>query len=137
MANSSDEAQVRSLIEDWAKAVREKDIDGILAFHTDDIVMFDVPPPFQSKGIQAYKKTWDTFYNWSKDSGVFDIEELTVVAGNDVAFGYASMHCAGYDDAGELEKIRFRLTIGLEKIGGKWMIKHEHHSVPGEPPPDE
>jgi len=43
MANvDSDEKQIRSLLENWAKAVRKKDIDGILVYHTDDIVMFDV-----------------------------------------------------------------------------------------------
>ncbi|TLY06804.1 MAG: hypothetical protein E6K85_10215, partial [Thaumarchaeota archaeon] len=69
MANvDSDENQIRSLVEEWARAVREKDIEGILAYHTDDIVMFDVPPPFQSNGIAAYRKTWDTFYAWAKDS---------------------------------------------------------------------
>jgi ketosteroid isomerase-like protein len=24
----------------------------------------------------------------------------------------------------------FRLTVGLRKIDGRWVITHEHHSVP-------
>src|ERR671931_1847857 len=93
MANvDSDENQIRSLVENWAKAVRDEDIDGILAHHTDDIVMFDVPAPFQSKGITAYRKTWDTFHDWAKDLvGLFDILEIRVIAGSSVAFCYASM----------------------------------------------
>jgi uncharacterized protein (TIGR02246 family) len=126
----SNENQIHSLVENWAKAVREKDIDGILAHHTDDIVMFDVPPPFQSKGIAAYRKTWDTFYAWAKDSGVFDILEMEVMAGSNVAFCYASMRCAGYSDSGKREELKFRLTIGLKKIDDQWMIAHEHHSLP-------
>jgi len=54
---TKDEAAIRGLIENWAKAVRNKDIDGILANHALDILMFDVPPPIQSKGIDAYRKT--------------------------------------------------------------------------------
>jgi ketosteroid isomerase-like protein len=43
MANvDSDENQICSLLENWVKAVRKKDIDGILVYHTDDIVMFDI-----------------------------------------------------------------------------------------------
>jgi ketosteroid isomerase-like protein len=126
----SDENQTCSLVENWVKAVRGKDIDGILAYHTDDIVMFDVPPPFQSKGIKAYRKTWDTFYAWAKDLGVFDIIEMKVIAGGNVAFCCASMRCAGYDDSGKREELKFRLTIGLEKISNQWMIAHEHHSLP-------
>ncbi len=49
MTNETNEIQIRTLIETWAKAVRERDINGILAHHARDIVMFDVPPPFQSK----------------------------------------------------------------------------------------
>ena len=52
------EAAIRELVESWARAVRAKDLNGILANHSTDMLMFDVPPPLQSKGIQAYKKTW-------------------------------------------------------------------------------
>ena len=124
MANvDSDENQIRSLVEKWAKAVRDEDIDGILAHHTDDIVMFDVPAPFQSKGITAYRKTWDTFHDWAKDLvGLFDILEIRVIAGSSVAFCYASMRCAGYSKSRKREELNFRLTIGLKKIANQWMI---------------
>src|SRR5919198_2132838 len=126
----SDENQIHSLVENWAKAVRDKDIDGILAHHTDEIVMFDVPPPFQSIGIGAYRKTWDTFYTWARDLRVFDILEMKIIAGCSVAFCYASMRCAGYGDSGKREEFNFRLTIGLKKIANQWIIAHEHHSLP-------
>jgi ketosteroid isomerase-like protein len=61
MKDSSNERQIRTLIEKWASAVRARDIDGALAHHTKDMVMFDVPFPLQSKGIEAYKKTWEFF----------------------------------------------------------------------------
>jgi ketosteroid isomerase-like protein len=44
------EGQIRRIIEAWADAVRRHDISGILAHHDSDIVMFDVPPPLQSRG---------------------------------------------------------------------------------------
>jgi hypothetical protein len=40
-----DEEQIRTLIERWAEAVHSGDMSGVLADHSDDIVMFDVPPP--------------------------------------------------------------------------------------------
>jgi uncharacterized protein (TIGR02246 family) len=128
----NNERDIRTIIKEWAKAVREHNMDGILASHSEDIVMYDVPQPFESRGIDAYRGTWDTFYRWSKDSGVYDITELNIVAGDDVAFAYASMKCMGYTDSGQDEPLKFRLTVGLEKIDGNWMIKHEHHSIPSE-----
>ena len=57
METGSNEAQIRGLIEAWAKAVRDRDIDAILAHHSGDMVMYDVPAPFQSTGIDAYRNT--------------------------------------------------------------------------------
>jgi ketosteroid isomerase-like protein len=83
-SRTTDEAAIRDLVENWAKAVRTRNLDGILANHFPDILMFDVPPPMQSKGIEAYKKTWERFFSWSRDSGVFDINKMDITAGNDV-----------------------------------------------------
>lgn len=125
----ADETAVRKLIEDWAAAVRRKDMAGILRHHAPDILMFDVPLPFQSKGIAAYEKSWGLFFSWTKEPVVFDIKAMDVVAGEDVAFVAAAMQCAGADETSPLD---FRLTVGLRKINGQWTICHEHHLVPAE-----
>jgi uncharacterized protein (TIGR02246 family) len=127
---TTDEAAIRDLIENWARAVRAGNLNGILVNHSPDILMFDVPPPMQSKGIEAYKKTWDLFFSWSHNSGVFDISEMNVTAGNGVAFVTALMRCAGTESNGEKTELEFRLTVGLRKIGGQWTVMHEHHSIP-------
>ncbi len=127
---STDEAEIRDLVESWTRAVRAKDLAGIMANHSPDILMFDVPPPAQSKGIDAYKKTWDVFFAWFQDSGVFDIKELNITAGDDVAFATALMRCAGTEANGDKVELDFRLTIGFRKIDGRWTVMHEHHSVP-------
>jgi uncharacterized protein (TIGR02246 family) len=129
---SEDETAIRKVIESWTAAVRRRDIQAILKNHSPDIVMFDVPPPFQSRGIDAYEKTWDTFFSWSADPIPFDITEMTITAGSDVAFVVATMHCAEPGPNGEQIGLDFRLTVGLRKIEGQWTITHEHHSIPAE-----
>ena len=125
------ENEIRRLIEGWATAVRKGNIDAVLAHHSDDMVMYDVPPPFRSVGIDAYRKTWDLFFANAKP-GVFDIQELNVVADQRVAFCYATMKCGDKCSTGEYVDLDFRLTIGLRKINDRWTIVHEHHSVPSE-----
>jgi ketosteroid isomerase-like protein len=125
-----DESVICDQVEHWAKAVRTRNLDGILANHSPEMLMFDVPPPVQSKGIEAYKKTWDLFFSWSQDSGVYDITEMNITAGNDVAFVTALMRCAGTEANGNKTELEFRLTIGLRKIVGQWTVMHEHHSIP-------
>src|SRR5262249_8006006 len=56
------ESQIKALIEAWADAVRRHDYAGVLARHEPDIVMFDVPPPLQSRGMAEYRSTWDLFF---------------------------------------------------------------------------
>jgi uncharacterized protein (TIGR02246 family) len=126
------ENRIRALIEGWADAVRRHDLPGILAHHTQDIVMFDVPLPLQSRGMDAYRKTWDLFFKYHAPSQAFDIEELAITAGEDVAFAIAVMRCGSATFRGTPEKggFLFRLTIGLRNIDGDWRITHEHHSVP-------
>jgi uncharacterized protein (TIGR02246 family) len=128
--HAKDEAAVRAVIESWTAAVRRRDFDGILENHSADILMFDVPPPFQSRGIDAYRKTWDLFLSWSDDPVVFDIVDMAITASADVAFAVAVMRCTGPGPDGVREPLDFRLTIGLRKIDGRWTITHEHHSVP-------
>src|ERR1700748_3386191 len=127
---SGEEAAVRDLIEAWADSVRRKDYAGILRSHTADFVMFDVPPPFRSVGLDSYRKPWDCFFSWSSGPVRFEIQEMDVTAGADVAFAFASMRCEGPGADGEPEPLDFRLTICLRKVDGQWMIAHEHHSVP-------
>jgi len=80
---------IRKLIDDWSAAVRRRDYDGALENRSADILMFDVPPPFQSEGIDAYRKTWGVFFRWMADPPVFNFSDLRVTAGTDVAFATA------------------------------------------------
>ena len=129
-SRSSEEQAIRQMLEGWAAAVRAKDLAGILAHHSSDVVMFDVPPPLVSIGIDAYRKTWEGFFSWSDDPVVFDFDDMTITAGTDVAFVTALMRCAGTEKNGERIKLGFRLTLGLCKIDFAWTIVHEHHSIP-------
>jgi ketosteroid isomerase-like protein len=128
---TNNEIQIRQLVESWAQAVRNRDLEKILAHHSDNIVMFDVPKPFQSLGIEAYRKTWDIFYTYTKP-GVFDIQKLDVFADNTIAFCIATMKCADKFGREDYVDLDFRLTIGLMKLNEKWTIVHEHHSIPAE-----
>jgi uncharacterized protein (TIGR02246 family) len=129
LSMSDDEQQIRSLIERWAAAVRAGDIDGVLADHADDIVMFDVPPPHDGvRGIDAYRKTWPPFFEWQRQGASFDILSLDITAGDDVAFAYALLRCGTPQDLAEHPENRLRLTLGLRKEDGRWVVAHEHHS---------
>ena len=127
----SNEHEVRDLIERWAIAVHAGNLDGVLADHADDIVMFDVPPPEEGvRGIDAYRETWPPFFEWQAQGAAFEILSLDVTAGEDVAFAYALLRCGTKEELEKDPANRLRVTIGLRKENGRWLVAHEHHSFP-------
>ncbi len=129
---TADVAEIRGRIEAWAEAVQSKDLERILPHHADDIVLFDVPPPVQSLGIDAYRRSWtDTFFPWFGDDGTFEVSGLQIAAGKGVAYCRGLIRCSGTEGNGRrTEELAVRLTVGLVKIDGAWTVAHEHHSQP-------
>ena len=129
-SHDGDRQAVRALIERWAAAVRREDLTAIRADHDPDILMFDVPPPFLSRGLDAYMATWRLFFSGVEKPVSFSFEDIEVTTGSDVAFATAKGKCVNIDRAGRREPLEFRLTMGLRKIDGEWRVMHEHHSLP-------
>jgi uncharacterized protein (TIGR02246 family) len=128
---SVDEEQIRDLIARWAEAVHRGDLGGVLADHAQDIVMFDVPPPYEGlRGLDAYRASWPPFFQWQARGASFEIESLEVTAGDRVAFAYALLKCGTADQFAAHPENRLRLTLGLRKEDGRWVVAHEHHSFP-------
>jgi uncharacterized protein (TIGR02246 family) len=124
-----DEQQIETLVQRWALAVHRGEMDGVLADHAEDIVMFDVPPPHDGvRGIEAYRETWPGFFAWQARGASFEIVSLDVTAGEDVAYAYALLRCDTPEGLLENPEGRLRLTLGLRKQRGRWTVAHEHHS---------
>jgi len=126
----TDSEQIETLIRSWAAAVHRGDMETVLAGHAADIVMFDVPPPDQGiRGIEAYRATWPPFFAWQQGA-VFEIESLEVTAGKGVAFAQALLRCDTPEGLAATPDRRLRLTLGLRREEGEWVVAHEHHSFP-------
>lgn len=125
----TDEQQIRDLIERWVRAVQAQDMDLILEAHSADIVMYDVPPPERgNRGITEYRDSWPQFFDYLRGGAVFELVELSVTCGEDVAFGYGLLRCGKPEDFAREPDKRLRLTVGLRKDDGHWVVTHEHHS---------
>jgi len=127
----TDDAAIATFIRTWAHAVHDGNLDAVLADHAPDIVMFDVPPPDHGvRGIDAYRETWPPFFEWQRSGASFEITDLHVTAGESVAFAYALLRCGTSEELRDNPDHRLRLTIGLRKVDGRWVVTHEHHSFP-------
>jgi len=106
--NVSGEQRIRAMLERWAEAVHGGDLETVLADHDEDILVFDVPPPWEGvRGLDAYRETWPPFFQWQATGASFEVVELNVTAGSDVAFATALLRC------GTDEEFRQNSTFGF------------------------
>jgi ketosteroid isomerase-like protein len=131
-ASSSDEAAIKALEDQFIKAVAAKDVDGIMASyeHGDDLFVFDLIPPRQYVGWDAYKKDWQGVIDGCKGPVKATLSDLNVSTDHHLAVGHNIQHfsCTGAD--GKPLDMTMRVTDAYRKSGGKWLIVHEHISVP-------
>ena len=122
---ATDTSEIEGLIRHWENAICEGDLLTILAHHADDLVMYDVPEPLMIEGLAAYRKGWELFFaHNAAGPDRFRVKDLKVVAGDTVAFAHGLLTIGGGPNT------HCRLTLCFEKIEGKWLFSHEHHSMP-------
>jgi uncharacterized protein (TIGR02246 family) len=126
----NDEAQLRKLIDDWAKAVRAKDIDAIMSHYAPDILAFDAVSQLQFKGADAYQKHWEACLSFCQGPTVFEVHDLNITLSNDLAFCHFLNRCGGTTEKGEEQTGWMRATVCYCKINDAWKVVHEHFSVP-------
>jgi ketosteroid isomerase-like protein len=131
-AGSGDEAQIRALEGRFAAAFNAKDVGAIMKVYVpgESLLVFDVVPPRQYAGADAYRKDWQNFFALFKGPPKFEITDLAITAGRTVAFGHSIQHVAGTDTKGQPIDLTVRVTDGYRKINGRWLVAHEHVSVP-------
>jgi uncharacterized protein (TIGR02246 family) len=130
MTRTDEEAPIRELIEDWAKAARANDIEGIMAAYAPDVVSFDAIAQLQFKGAEAYRKHWEMCVAMCSGPMTFEIHDLDIAAAGDVAFGHYLLRCGGAGEDGEEKTGWMRATVCYRKRSGRWMVVHEHFSAP-------
>lgn len=82
------------------------------------------------ESAEEYRKSWDEWQPETTGESLFNLHDLKVVAGSDVAFAYGLIHCGGTLPDGINFEDWVRATFCLEKNGGKWVVTHQHISMP-------
>lgn len=131
-AGAADEAQIKALESRFAAAVEAKDIDALMASYApgDSLIVFDIIPPRQYTGWDAYKKDWAGVLVGCADSPKLEITDLDVAADRNLAFSHSIQHFACTDPKGAKFEMTMRATDVYRKSNGKWHIVHEHLSAP-------
>ena len=116
----------------FVAAFKAKDVDAIMKVYAPGqaLFVFDVVPPRQYVGAEAYRKDWQTFLDSFNGPITVELTDLDVGADRNLAYGHSIQRVTGTDKQGKKLDLTVRVTDVYQKIRGGWYIVHEHVSVP-------
>jgi ketosteroid isomerase-like protein len=121
---------LRQRIEELAQAIREKNIGLLMTFYAPDVVAFDLRPPRDVRGADAYRQNFEHWFGSFEGPLGFDHVELTITPGEGAAFCHYLALVSGTRTDGRKSGYWARGTTCFEERGGKWLVTHEHISMP-------
>lgn len=127
---SSIEAVLRLRIDEIAQAIREKNVDRLMTFYAPNVVVFDVRPPLDTRGADAYRQNFEQWFGSFEGPLSFEFHELRVTPGESTAFCHYLALIVGARAGGRTSGYWARGTTCFERRDGEWLVTHEHISMP-------
>ena len=130
-ASSRDEAEIRRLIDAWSRALEARDLDGLVANYAPNVLLFGVKPPYKTEGVAAVRRLWEACLPYFPKSFESEYHGLSLTVGADVAFCHGLHHIKPLGEPGHpASQTWIRVTACYRKVGGRWLVAHEHVSIP-------
>jgi ketosteroid isomerase-like protein len=125
-----DEAKVKQQVGKIVEGIRAKDLESLGRLYATGVVSFDVEPPLQHVGVEAKLRNWAKVFTFFRDVD-YEVRDLAVTVGDDVAFGHAFGRLSGtLRDGTATSGMWVRGTFCFRKLDGNWLIVHDQASVP-------
>lgn len=124
-------SEIQALLDTRVDASKAKDIDRLMALYSPGIVYYDVVPPLHFTGIDEVRRNFQRWFDEYDGPIGLETHELDITAGEDVAFARMLHVDSGTrKDSVPQGAIWLRSTVCLQRSDGKWLITHEHISLP-------
>jgi ketosteroid isomerase-like protein len=126
------EALIRQRVEAMVKALRAKDIDGLMSFYARDMVSFDIAPPLRYVGAEQKRRTWQEAFAAFAGPITYEVRDLNLTTQGELAFVHSLNHVSGTLAGGRVTDVWLRWTACFRRIDGVWLVVHDHVSVPAD-----
>jgi ketosteroid isomerase-like protein len=130
LTGSPVETVLRARIEEISQAIRDKDLERLLKCYASDVVAFDLRPPLDARGRDAYRQNFEQWFASFEGPLGFELHKLRVVPGDVAAFCHYLALVTGARPGGRASGYWVRGTTCFERRDGKWLVTHEHISLP-------
>ena len=124
---------VRDVIERKAALLEQGDAAAVMAHYAPSFVEFTLAPPLRQPGDGRDPAPLAAWLATFAAPPRREVTQLEITTDGDVAFA-TSLDCLTAVPKGSTEpfSLWFRVTVGLRRIDGRWLVTHEHESVPFE-----
>lgn len=122
---------LRERIGELAEAIRNKNLERLLAFYAADVVAFDLRPPLDVRGANAYRTNFERWFASFEGPLGFELHNLRIVPGDGAAFCHYLGLVTGKRPDDRISGYWVRGTTCFERRDGQWLVTHEHISIPG------
>jgi uncharacterized protein (TIGR02246 family) len=123
---------VKTLLQTWSDAIRQRDIDRLMQVYSPDIVYFDVVPPLRLAGYDAVRRNFVRWFDgWATPIGV-EIRDRVIFENGDIAAAHMLWRTSGAQKTGRKIDYWIRASVSLQRSERGWRITHEHVSLPVE-----
>ncbi|WP_328477816.1 nuclear transport factor 2 family protein [Actinoplanes sp. NBC_00393] len=125
--------EIREVIERKAALLETGDAKAILSYYTPTFVEYNLAPPLRQPGDARDPGKLEAWMATFEAPPRREVTQLEITVDGDVAFA-TSIDCLSAVPRGSTEGFRlwFRVTLGLRRVDGRWLVVHEHESVPFE-----
>lgn len=121
---------IKTQYANWKHAFEARDLNGIMAIYAPDVIAYDLVPPLQFNGADAYRKDYVDFLAQFKGPIRVTDPWIHIEQSGSVAFAFGLERLRGTLTDGTAVDMWIRFTDGWKRENGRWLITHEHVSVP-------
>jgi ketosteroid isomerase-like protein len=97
------------------------------------LLSFDVVAPLRQRGAEVVRERLRHWFEAFEGAIGCEVRELEVATSNDTAFAHFLQRFSGTNISGIEIDMWVRVTMGLRRVDGRWLIAHEHMSDPFDP----
>jgi ketosteroid isomerase-like protein len=127
---ASAQFELRTFLDNRVEACRAKDIDRLMSLYSPDIVYFDVVPPLCFVGSDAVRSNFVRWFNEYEGPIGLETAELNITLNGNAAFAHMLHLDKGNTKLSGPKEFWLRSTVCCQRSNEKWLITHEHISLP-------
>lgn len=122
--------EIKARYADWERAFAARDVNAVMNLYARDVVAYDIVAPLQFVGAEDYRKDYATFFGAFKGPLKVSNPNIHVEQSGAIAFAFGLERVRGTMTNGTRVDMWVRFTDGWKRENGRWLVVHEHVSVP-------